>query len=74
MNNKFVSYVLYTKKLYLNPAKVSYTTNLIEGFCDQVRKYNKTKSLTSQNTLFNLIFYDMKETIDVVSRKLQIRH
>jgi putative transposase len=38
--------------------KLIYTTNPIEGFHRQVRKYTKTKgSFTSENNLFKLVFW-----------------
>ena len=37
--------------------KLIYTTNPIEGFHGQIRKYTKTKgSFTSENALFKLVF------------------
>jgi putative transposase len=42
--------------------KLIYTTNPIEGFHRQVRKYTKTKgAFTSENALFKLIFCAIKE-------------
>jgi putative transposase len=42
--------------------KLIYTTNPIEGFHRQVRKYTKTKgAFTSENALFKLIFCAMKQ-------------
>ena len=42
--------------------KLIYTTNPIEGFHRQVRKYTKTKgSFTSENALFKLVFCAIKQ-------------
>jgi putative transposase len=42
--------------------RLIYTTNPIEGFHRQVRKYTKTKgSFTSENALFKLVFCAIKE-------------
>jgi len=46
--------------------KLIYTTNPIEGFHRQVRKYTKTKgAFTSENALFKLVFCAMRQ----ISRK-----
>ncbi len=42
--------------------KLIYTTNPIEGFHRQVRKYTKTKgAFTSENALFKLVFCAIKQ-------------
>jgi putative transposase len=42
--------------------KLIYTTNPIEGFHRQVRKYTKTKgAFTSENALYKLIFCAIKQ-------------
>ena len=48
---------------YSNEVKqLIYTTNPIEGFHRQVRKYTKTKgSFTSENALFKLVFCAIKQ-------------
>ena len=47
------SYFKYSKEI----RKLIYTTNPIEGFHRQVRKYTKTKgAFTSENALFKLLF------------------
>jgi len=44
--------------------RLIYTTNPIEGFHRQVRKYTKTKgSFTSENALFKLVFCAIKQII-----------
>lgn len=45
--------------------KLIYTTNPVEGFHRQIRKYTKTKgSFTSENALFKLVFCAIKQIID----------
>lgn len=52
------SYFKYSAEI----KKLIYTTNPIEGFHRQVRKYTKTKgSFTSENALFKLLFCAIKE-------------
>ena len=42
--------------------KLIYTTNPVEGFHRQIRKYTKTKgSFTSENALFKLVFCAIKQ-------------
>jgi putative transposase len=45
--------------------KLIYTTNPVEGFHRQIRKYTKTKgSFTSENALFKLVFCAIKQITD----------
>ena len=52
------SYFKYSAEI----RKLIYTTNPIEGFHRQVRKYTKTKgAFTSENALFKLVFCAIKQ-------------
>ena len=52
------SYFKYSAEI----RKLIYTTNQIEGFHRQVRKYTKTKgAFTSENALFKLVFCAIKQ-------------
>lgn len=56
--NNLSTYFKYSKEI----RKLIYTTNPIEGFHRQVRKYTKTKgSFTSENALFKLVFCAIKQ-------------
>lgn len=45
--------------------KLIYTTNPVEGFHRQIRKYTKTKgSFTNENALFKLVFCAIKQITD----------
>lgn len=45
--------------------KLIYTTNPVEGFHRQIRKYTKTKgSFTSENALFKLVFCATKQIVE----------
>lgn len=51
-------------KYSMEVKQLIYTTNPIEGFHRQVRKYTKTKgSFTSENALFKLVFCAIKQII-----------
>ena len=48
--------------IFLRLRKLIYTTNPIEGFHRQIRKYTKTKgSFTSENALLKLVFCAINE-------------
>ncbi len=52
--------------------RLIYTTNPIEGFHRQVRKYTKTKgAFTSENALFKLVFCAIKKISEKWSQPLQ---
>ena len=52
--------------------KLIYTTNSIEGFHRQIRKYTKTKgSFTAENALFKLVFCAIKQITAKWNRPLQ---
>jgi putative transposase len=56
--DNLTTYFKYSKEV----RKLIYTTNPIEGFHRQVRKYTKTKgSFTSENALFKLVFCAIKQ-------------
>lgn len=56
--DKLSTYFKYSSEV----RKLIYTTNPIEGFHRQVRKYTKTKgSFTSENALFKLVFCAIKQ-------------